>query len=162
MNDAIIKTVQEEPARFRYLNNGLTIVCDEATFSRGRGRGGELKLSNPQIVNGQQTSRSLASVPRASADRVEVITRVVQIDREQVDEDEYDRLVSSIVRATNLQSAVPYSDLIANDKMQVELQRTLRRIRALLRSKDGGTRREPGPCWETAHSHSGGPCRGGR
>src|SRR5262245_16939224 len=87
-----------------------------------------LTLDNPQVVNGQQTSKSLAGVSAAAADTVQVTVRVVTIGRAAVDSVEYDRLVRAIVEATNRQSSIPVTELRSNDRVQVELQRRLRKL----------------------------------
>jgi hypothetical protein len=59
-------TLKEKPERFWYYNNGITIVCDRATRIQERGKD-RLRIENPQIINGQQTTRVLAEVPSSSA-----------------------------------------------------------------------------------------------
>ena len=55
------------------------------------------------------------------------MVRAIKIPRNPGDDDEYDDLVSAIVRATNWQNAIRPSDLIANDQLQVFLERELRK-----------------------------------
>ena len=51
-------TLEEEPEFFWYYNNGVTIVCDSAEqVSRSGSK--VLRLVNPQVINGQQTTRTL-------------------------------------------------------------------------------------------------------
>jgi hypothetical protein len=127
VNTAIVHTVKHEPHRFRYLNNGLTMVCDRSVAST-EGTISKLRLFNPQVVNGQQTSRSIASTTEAESGQVEVIVKVVTINRETVDAEEYDRLVREIVEATNRQTSIPIADLRSNDASQVKLYRELLRL----------------------------------
>ncbi|WP_320174088.1 AIPR family protein [Maridesulfovibrio sp.] len=54
INKEIVKTIKEEPAKFILLNNGLTVVCDDF-----KPRNRTIKITNPQIVNGCQTSHVL-------------------------------------------------------------------------------------------------------
>ena len=51
VNSEILETIEEEPQKFILLNNGITIVCEEFTSNNRK-----LKIVNPQIVNGCQTS----------------------------------------------------------------------------------------------------------
>src|SRR5204863_9159636 len=46
-------------------------------------------------------------------------------------EEQYDRLVSQIVRATNWQNAIKASDLMSNDPRQIELEREFRKLNYL-------------------------------
>lgn len=81
-------------------------------------------MERPQVINGQQTTRILHENPSS---RASLLVRVIKIPRNPGDEDEYDDLVSSIVRATNWQNAIKPSDLISNDHIQVFLEREMRK-----------------------------------
>jgi len=123
INEAMAGTIRKEPHNFWYYNNGVTIVCDEA---KREIQGGHdvLRVERPQVINGQQTTRTLHET---SSGRASVLVRVIKIPRNAGDDDDYDDLVSSIVRATNWQNAIKPSDLISNDYVQVFLERELRK-----------------------------------
>jgi hypothetical protein len=126
VNRSMEHTLKTEPARFFYYNNGITILCDEAKKVSSQGRD-VLRVSNPQVINGQQTTRTLARKAMA-ARKASVICRVIRVPRGGSDgDDEFDSLVSQIVEATNWQNAIKSSDLVANDRRQIELQRELRK-----------------------------------
>ena len=127
VNKKITETIRLRPKEFAFLNNGLTIVCDRTVVTAEHGLR-TLTLDNPQVVNGQQTSRSLASVAADAAAAVQVTVRVVTIGRAAVDSVEYDRLVRAIVEATNRQLSIPVTELRSNDRVQVELQRKLAKL----------------------------------
>ena len=55
INSEIEATLKSKPQYFWYYNNGITIVCDQAEEISGGGRQ-ILRVRNPQIINGQQTS----------------------------------------------------------------------------------------------------------
>jgi hypothetical protein len=124
INKAIASTISDEPRNFWYYNNGITIVCDRAKKEQHRGED-VLKVDRPQVINGQQTVRTLSE---AESDRASVLVKVIKIPRENLNEDEYDDLVRSIVKATNWQNSIKPSDLVSNDKVQVFLERELRRV----------------------------------
>lgn len=123
INKAMAQTIKNEPHNFWYYNNGVTMVCDEA---KREIQGGQdfLCVERPQVINGQQTTRTLSEL---SSPRGSVLVRVIKIPRNDGDYDEFDDLVSSIVRATNWQNAIRPSDLISNDHVQVFLERELRK-----------------------------------
>jgi|YelNatPaOPRAMG01_1025707.scaffolds.fasta_scaffold23133_3 hypothetical protein len=123
INEGMAKTIRNEPHNFWYYNNGVTIVCDDA---KREIQGGEdfLRVERPQVINGQQTTRTLYENP---SDKASLLVRVIKIPRNPRDEDEYDDLVSSIVRATNWQNAIKPSDLVSNDYIQVFLEREMRK-----------------------------------
>jgi hypothetical protein len=127
VNARIRETLEREPARFWYFNNGITIVCDSAVEERGKGEH-VLALTQPQIINGQQTTRTLAEAGR-KARRARVPVRVISIPREaEGGQQTYDDLVAQIVEATNWQNAISSADLRANDRRQIEIQRELNRL----------------------------------
>ena len=79
INRGMEATLQNEAEYFWYYNNGVTIICDEAKQERSRGRD-ILRVTNPQIINGQQTTRTLArSCTRSSG--ASVLVRVISVPR---------------------------------------------------------------------------------
>jgi hypothetical protein len=127
VNAKIIETIRspEKASRFRYMNNGITVVCDRVrTYEETGAR--SVRLWNPQFVNGQQTSYMLREAG-ASAQGVRVVMKVVRIDRDAGHSD-YDDVVHDIVQATNWQTKVALPDLRSNDEIQVQLARAMRRL----------------------------------
>ncbi|MEX2645332.1 MAG: AIPR family protein [Gaiellaceae bacterium] len=128
INREMQRTIKKDPQNFWYLNNGVTIVCNEARFEQEGGRE-LLNLAYPQVINGQQTTRTLANAnPRDSA-KARVSVRVISIPRHSAEQ--YERLVSQIVRATNWQNVIKPSDLMSNDPRQIELEREFRKLNYL-------------------------------
>lgn len=127
VNSRIRETLERDPTHFWYFNNGITIVCDSAVEERGKGEH-VLSLTQPQIINGQQTTRTLAEVG-AKARKARVPVRVISIPREAKGAQKtYDSLVAQIVEATNWQNAISSADLRANDRRQIDLERELARL----------------------------------
>jgi len=126
INDGMQTTLQREAEHFWYFNNGITIVCNSARKTAEKGHV-VLRVSNPQIINGQQTTRVLHKRPQS---RAAVIVRVISIPRDSAKgETHFEQIVSNIVAATNWQNAILPSDLRANDSQQVALERELARTR---------------------------------
>lgn len=123
INEAMAHTVKSEPENFWYYNNGVTIVCDEAKRQVESGMD-VLRVERAQVINGQQTTRTLESTPSKQAS---VLVKVIRIPRAAGDHARYEDLVSQIVRATNWQNPITPSDLISNDYIQVYLERELRK-----------------------------------
>jgi len=127
VNQGMLATLKSEPERFFYYNNGITIVCDEAEQKISQGRN-VLQVGNPQIINGQQTTRTLATCPQHAA-KASVLVKVIRVPRDTDDDGEaFEALVSQIVAGTNWQNAIKPSDLMSNDRRQIELERGLRKI----------------------------------
>lgn len=95
VNSEILSTILSTPEKFIILNNGITIVCDE--FKQNNTK---LSISNPQIVNGCQTSHVLYEARRkgTSIENVPVSIKFISTTNEDV--------VNDIVRGTNRQNIV--------------------------------------------------------
>jgi AIPR protein len=127
VNRGMLATLSKEPHRFFYYNNGITILCDEAVKKSSHGRD-ILQVGNPQVINGQQTTRMLAQSPHQAA-KASVLVKVIQVPRDPDGHAAtFEELVSSIVQGTNWQNAIKPSDLMSNDRRQIELDRALRKI----------------------------------
>lgn len=124
INENMQETLKTEPEFFWYYNNGITVVCDDAEL-KSRGGRDILRVANPQVINGQQTTRTLAARTSHRA-RANVLVRVIRVQRRPGDQNGFDSLVSRIVAATNWQNAISAADLMANDRRQVEIERALR------------------------------------
>lgn len=128
INDGMAQTLSGEPANFWYFNNGVTLVCDSARKTAERGQA-VLRVTNPQVINGQQTTRVLFNTRTEKARNSAVLVRVISVPRSADNgQERFERLVSNIVAATNWQNAILPSDLRANDTRQVSLQRDLAKI----------------------------------
>lgn len=146
INKEISKSVKKEPEKFFYLNNGVTIICDFAKFESESGKH-LLKLQGAQIINGQQTTRTLAQ-NSDQAKNVTVLVRVMRVDRtrKQGMRNEYETFVSRIVRGANTQNPISVADLMSNHHMQVHIERELRK-RGYLYLRKRQTQREAKQRW---------------
>jgi len=125
INRGILNTIQDEPEYFWYYNNGITVVCDEARQISKRGSN-QLRVSNAQIINGQQTTRTLALENSSDA---KVLLKLIEIPRDSTDShNRYGHLVTEIVSATNWQNAISQSDLKSNDIEQIRIEREFRKL----------------------------------
>ena len=127
VNRGMSETLRTEPDHFFYYNNGITILCDKAEKRSSKGRD-VLRVSNPQVINGQQTTRTLAAHSKDSA-HASVLVKVMQVPREAGQNDDgFDALLSRIVGGTNFQNAIRPSDLMSNDRRQIEIERSFRKL----------------------------------
>jgi hypothetical protein len=125
VNIAIRDTLQRCPENFWYYNNGVTLVCDSAGRA-DQGMREVLRVCNPQIINGQQTTRMLREF---GSKKASLLVRVIAVPRSQDGgESKFEELVGDIVQATNWQNEIKGSDLRSNDFEQVRIQRELRRL----------------------------------
>jgi hypothetical protein len=164
VNRGMSETLRTEPEHFFYYNNGITILCDKAEKRSREGRD-VLRVSNPQVINGQQTTRTLAAHLKESA-QASALVKVMQVPRELGEkEDVFDSLLSKIVGGTNFQNAIKPSDLMSNDRRQIEVERAFRKrgyIYLRKRQSKGDARRGLGgkgyiviKSWEIAQAVAG-------
>lgn len=108
-------TTIESSYEFWFLNNGITIVCDEFEEVPDPDNP-HVKLRNLQIVNGCQTATTLAIAQKNGtlAADVRVLTRIYQT--------KDPNLVSRIVLTTNNQNQISSRDLRANDPVQLDME----------------------------------------
>jgi hypothetical protein len=127
INKGMASTLSKTPHFFWYFNNGITVVCDHAEQIGSHGRS-VLRVANPQVINGQQTTRVL-SAHASSSSKASVSVRVVRVPRgDGYDALHFDLLVGQIVSATNWQNAIKPSDLKANDRRQIEIERQFKKL----------------------------------
>lgn len=95
VNHEIEHTILEEPEMFLLCNNGITIVCSD--FEQVRGK--LVKIENPQVVNGCQTSNSIFNYKDTpNVNKVQILVKLISTE---------DLAVSNkIVRGTNKQNQV--------------------------------------------------------
>lgn len=113
VNISINKTLENQKSEdFWWLNNGVTIVSPTVNQM-----GKRLHLTDPQIVNGLQTSTEIYNYfhghPDAAGDR-HILVRVV-VPRDGLARDR-------IIRATNNQNRLPGSALRATDRIQHSIE----------------------------------------
>ncbi len=127
INRGMEATLDRNPEFFWYFNNGITIVCDDAE-RKSRSGADILQVTNPQVINGQQTTRILATRDGSGVGG-SVLVRVIRVPRDGGDTtDRFETLVSEIVAATNWQNAIRASDLMCNDRRQIEIERQFRKL----------------------------------
>ncbi len=125
VNAAIRKTAAADPSRFWYVNNGVTIVADGAQ-SVDKATGRFLLMENPQVVNGQQTIRTLAAC-KGTLQQVHVLVRVIVLPKGEHAALGFKGLTREIVQGANRQNPITQADLMANDPEQVRIARGLRK-----------------------------------
>jgi hypothetical protein len=123
VNKDIIHTITNaESIWFPYMNNGISIICDEFILgsTNPANKSLNIELKNMQIINGCQTVNALYSAKygeqtqdnfRAS----NIIVRIYQIDPNQHD------FKLNVIKATNNQNAVKTYSLLANDPIQIKI-----------------------------------------
>lgn len=118
VNKDIKETCSDEDSShlFWFLNNGVTIVCDKVDPVTDPDNP-HMKIENLQIVNGCQTSSSLAIAQKEGIlqENASVILKIFETSDLN--------LVDKVVLTTNNQNKITNRNLRANDKIQRDLER---------------------------------------
>jgi len=139
VNSQIAKSIREKSSNeFALFNNGLTILSDQTflTEQTGLKNRAQLKLTNPQIINGGQTAYTLGKIyedeikggnPEKCFEDKEVLLKVITFLDNNDNNSNGDlstklSLIEAISKATNLQTDVTDADRRSNDKIQVQIQ----------------------------------------
>ena len=108
--------LSEENYEFWYLNNGVTIICDECSYTPNQ-RSPRVVLKNLQIVNGGQTTHSLFEAYQKDSEKIDdvlVLIRICQTKNRGISE--------KISETTNSQTPVHSRDLRSNERIQKYLE----------------------------------------
>lgn len=117
VNTDILDTLKNQKhIEFWWLNNGITILASSAVNI-----GKELSIKNVQIVNGLQTSYSIYEYFRNIKDVDENRNLLIKVVSSEVDSTR-DR----IIQATNNQTPVELKSLFATDKIQQDIEESLK------------------------------------
>ncbi|MFZ2998262.1 AIPR family protein [Sphingobium sp.] len=114
--------ISSESTMFWYYNNGITIVCESFSHQPGF-RNSPLTLSNPQVVNGGQTSHALFEASKSNftmLSKVRILVRIIETRDKS--------LYAKVAEATNSQTPIRSRDLRSNDPMLVRLESSLRAL----------------------------------
>lgn len=117
VNKEISETLKgERTVDFWWMNNGVTILASKATLS-----GDSVTIENPQIVNGLQTSKQIARhIVSDSDDERSVMVKIVSSENEDTRD--------KIIKATNSQNRIQPATLRATDKVQRDIEDTLKTV----------------------------------
>ncbi|MFE7524113.1 AIPR family protein [Kitasatospora sp. NPDC057542] len=126
INNELIGTLTEEPAKFWYFNNGVTVLCESVertnqAIRNPQSRPITLTLHNASVVNGAQTVRSVAEAVAAdeSAADAQVGVRIIVTGKAA-------EFAKRTTQATNRQNRVEARDFIALDPVQAAILEEMR------------------------------------
>jgi len=116
VNKQIAKTLEDDELikQFIYLNNGITLLCDDFEVRWGN----TIRIKKPSIINGCQTGNTILEVYRDGKIQPNygfVLVRIIKSKDEDVKR--------AVILASNTQIAVRNRDLISEEKIQKELEK---------------------------------------
>ena len=135
VNLAIHDTLMDPERRddFYLLNNGITIVCNKMSYNALQQENHLVKLEGARIINGGQTSITIARALHSSLDVQQdfstcfVLVRIYEINDSDKD------IIRAVTLATNSQNPVDLTDLHSNDECQKDLELGLKQLGFLYR-----------------------------
>lgn len=137
-NNNILNTLKNEPSRFYFYNNGLTIVADNISAEKvNSNKKWKLTIENFQVINGGQTLRTIHKFAKENDDNIAKLSDAsVQLRIIKVNDDDFK---SKISEYTNSQNAISSVDLKSMRKEQIDLEDYLSDANILYIRKSGNT-----------------------
>jgi hypothetical protein len=134
INAAIQQTIADRPEMFFAYNNGIAATAEAVEFDPDSGS--IVSAVNLQIVNGGQTTASLAAAVRAGLDVSKVL---VQMKLSVLSPARASELIPLIARFANSQNKVNESDFFANHPYHLRLEQLSNRVMAPALEEGEGT-----------------------
>lgn len=130
VNSGIRRTIINEPSRFFTYNNGIATTAARIELEKNNGQLYITELEDLQIINGGQTTASLAEAvlkkTNIDLDGIYVPMKLTVIeDRETMDEEGvrfYDSMVEKIARYANSQNKVTAADFFSNSPFHILME----------------------------------------
>lgn len=136
VNSGIRRTINTEPDKFFTYNNGIATTAADVETEEKDGQLYITKIVDLQIINGGQTTASLAEAvlkktnPELNGIFVPMKLTVID-DRETENEDGvrfYDQMVQNIAKYANSQNKVTAADLFSNDPFHIWMEKMSKKI----------------------------------
>lgn len=138
VNSGIRRTINNDPTKFFTYNNGIATTASDVETTLIDGQLYITKIVDFQIINGGQTTASLAEAvlkkTNTGLNGIYVPMKLTVIyDRESEDENGirfYDAMVQSIAKFANSQNKVTAADLFSNDPFHIQMEKMSKRYLA--------------------------------
>nr|WP_294037323.1 AIPR family protein [uncultured Ruminococcus sp.] len=138
VNSGIRRTINTDPTKFFTYNNGIATTASDVETNFVDGQLYITKIVDLQIINGGQTTASLAEAvlkkTNTELNGIYVPMKLTVIDdRESEDENGirfYDTMVQSIAKFANSQNKVTAADLFSNDPFHIQMEQMSKRYLA--------------------------------
>ena len=136
VNSGIRRTINTKPECFFTYNNGIATTASSVEINEINGQTLITKIVDLQIINGGQTTASLAEAvlkktnPQLEGIFVSMKLTVIE-DRDLENEDGvryYDEMVKDIATFANSQNKVTAADLFSNDPFHIEMEKLSRKV----------------------------------
>jgi hypothetical protein len=125
VNDELQATIHNNPEKFWYFNNGITIIADKIEKSMIGGTNNDLgsfKLKNASVVNGAQTISSIGEIGSKYKEQIKkifVLTRCISLHDTPVE------FGNEVTKCNNRQNRIENRDFVSQDLEQIRLKEEL-------------------------------------
>lgn len=137
VNKGIRETIINHPSNFFTYNNGIAIVARSVDFSADGSR--IVRFVDPQIINGGQTTASLANAIIKKEDKngmdtlfVPMKLTVLNVENDMSEEqiEQYNDITKTISKCANSQNVVSEADFFSNHPFHVMMENLSRKVMA--------------------------------
>lgn len=131
VNSGIKRTINTDPTKFFTYNNGIATTAADVEIEENNGNLLITKIVDLQIINGGQTTASLAEsvLKKTNVDLagIYVPMKLTVIDDRETENDDgvrfYDQMVQNIAKYANSQNKVTAADLFSNDPFHIWMEK---------------------------------------
>lgn len=128
VNKAIRGTILQEPTMFFAYNNGIAATATEIETREENGRQLITKIKDMQIINGGQTTASIANA--VLQDKADLSNIFVPMKLSVVNHEKAKEMIPVISRSANSQNKVDEADFFSNHPYHIRLEEYSRRVLA--------------------------------
>ncbi|ENK2327429.1 AIPR family protein [Vibrio vulnificus] len=138
-NEAIARSLKEEPTKFFMYNNGMTIVARNIQAKQvNANKKVRITIDNFQVLNGGQTLRTLHNFNAKNSDNItdylsksELLVRIFNASENDA--------INKIAEYTNSQNSISNVDLKSLSTLQIQLEQLLNEYNIIYARKNGDT-----------------------
>lgn len=138
VNSGIKRTINNEPTKFFTYNNGIATTASDVETEIIDGSLYITRIVDLQIINGGQTTASLAEAVLKKTNTelrgIYVPMKLTVIDDREAEDEEgirfYDSMVQAIAKYANSQNKVTAADLFSNDPFHITMEKMSKKILA--------------------------------
>lgn len=131
VNSGIKRTINTDPTKFFTYNNGIATTAADVEIEKIDGETLITRIVDLQIINGGQTTASLAEAvlkrTNVDLDGIYVPMKLTVIEDRETENEEgvrfYDRMVQDIAKFANSQNKVTAADLFSNDPFHIWMEK---------------------------------------
>ena len=131
VNSGIKKTINNDPTKFFTYNNGIATTAADVTVEMIDGELMITRIVDLQIINGGQTTASLAEAvlkkTNVNLEGIYVPMKLTVIEDRETENDDgvrfYDQMVQAIAKFANSQNKVTAADLFSNDPFHIWMEK---------------------------------------